>query len=274
MSGRSADAIRRLLAYLFLIFLAVAVGSQALRRVLPNGRFKSTTISHRVGGVTGTTGTGVGRAAVAGVALAGAARQPPPTVKDSGTGGQAAPPGRSAAAPDPSAAAPGRCAGALPSHFPTLPPGASLPSGSLCARWVRAKPLPERKPINRGFNQAPGHHVSRASSTPGANDLRADTVIAARIDGAFTGTTQEILRWAACQWGIDEDLVNAQARRELVAPGLGLHPAACVPGYGLGTDGRPGQCPQSFGILQNHHPFERSTWPGIERSTAMNADTA
>jgi autotransporter family porin len=42
----------------------------------------------------------------------------------------------------------------------------------------------------------------------------------------------------------------------------------------LGADGRPGECPESWGILQNRYPYERSAWPGIANSTAFNADTA
>lgn len=48
----------------------------------------------------------------------------------------------------------------------------------------------------------------------------------------------------------------------------------CPPGHGLGRDGKPGLCPQTYGILQNRYPFERASRPGIGRSTAMNADTA
>jgi hypothetical protein len=45
-------------------------------------------------------------------------------------------------------------------------------------------------------------------------------------------------------------------------------------GHGLGVDGTPGKCPESYGILQNRYPYEQSTWPGIQSSTAMNAATA
>lgn len=31
-----------------------------------------------------------------------------------------------------------------------------------------------------------------------------------RVDGNFAGTTDEILQWAACKWGIDEDWLRAQ----------------------------------------------------------------
>ena len=35
-----------------------------------------------------------------------------------------------------------------------------------------------------------------------------------------------------------------------------------------------GQCPESWGVLQNRYPYEMSSWPGIGSSTAFNADTA
>jgi autotransporter family porin len=165
-----------------------------------------------------------------------------------------------------------------PSHFATLAAGAALPSGTQCATWVRARPLPERKRVNRPYNQATGHRVSVSLFDPGSTDPRA-AALSARIDGAFTGTTQEILRWAACKWGIDESLVFAQAAmeswwRQTTLGDWGSDPSACPPGHALDADGRAGQCPQSFGILQNRYPFERATWPGIQRSTAMNADAA
>jgi hypothetical protein len=33
----------------------------------------------------------------------------------------------------------------------------------------------------------------------------------ARVDGQFTGTTDEILQWAACKWGLPDDLIRADA---------------------------------------------------------------
>ena len=54
----------------------------------------------------------------------------------------------------------------------------------------------------------------------------------------------------------------------------GTDPTRCPPGHGLGVDGRPGQCPESWGILQNRYPYETSGWPWIATSTAFNADLA
>jgi hypothetical protein len=173
---------------------------------------------------------------------------------------------------------PGAVSHARPSeHFSTLPPQSELPSASQCATRVRSNPIPENKGVNATFNRATGHSVGELF--PASDDPRANREISSRIDGQFTGSTAEILRWAACKWGIDEDIVAAQAAveswwRQTTLGDFDTDPAACPPGHGLGVDAVGGKCPQSYGILQNRYPYERATWPGIGASTAMNADTA
>ncbi len=81
-------------------------------------------------------------------------------------------------------------------HFSTLPPGAALPSDAACAAQVR--PMAERRPINNVPNHTKGAAVSGL----------------ARVTGNFTGTTDEIIEWVACKWGIDEDIVRAQIAKE------------------------------------------------------------
>jgi hypothetical protein len=162
-----------------------------------------------------------------------------------------------------------------PRYFHTLPPGAKLPSGSQCAKWVNARPLPENKRMNRRYNSRVGQHLGRDFFS--GDTWQANRLIAPRVTGDYTGTTQMILRWAACKWGIDQNVVFAQAAVESwwrqTTKG-DWSASGCPPGHGPGVDGVPGQCPQSWGILQNRYPYERSSWPGIARSTAMNADTA
>jgi len=178
----------------------------------------------------------------------------------------------------PAQAAPAAAGPAAPGHFGTLPPGAQLPSSSQCAGLAQAKAMPENKGLNAAANQTTGHRLP-PDFFPASDDSRANTQIGARVDGAFKGTTQQILRWAACKWGVDEDLVYAQAAKESWwhqsnLGDWGADATACAPGHGLGADGKPGLCPQSFGLLQNRYPYERGSWPGIATSTAMNADTA
>jgi autotransporter family porin len=142
---------------------------------------------------------------------------------------------------------------------------------------VQSTPIPENKGVNKTFNQVMGQSVNNLFGN--SDDPKANGVLAPRIDGRFTGTTAEILRWAACKWGIDEYMVDAQAAveswwRQTNLGDWGTDPTACPPGHGLGVDGKAGRCPESYGILQNRYRGEKSSWPGIGRSTAMNADTA
>jgi hypothetical protein len=155
-------------------------------------------------------------------------------------------------------------------YFETLPPGSGLPNEAACAAAVKSRP--ENKRMNAVANATRGNQ-----SLVGADFLPPE--LASRVTGNFTGTTDEILQWVACKWGVDEDMVRAQAAVESwwqqTAKGDWTTNAAnCAPGHGLGVDGRPGQCPQSWGILQNRYPLERLAWPGIGDSTAFNADTA
>jgi hypothetical protein len=159
-------------------------------------------------------------------------------------------------------------------YFHTLPPGATLPSGAQCATLVNSSPQPENRPANKPYNSRKGRHVSArflAADGPRAQKL------ARRINGDFTGTTIDILRWAACKWGIDQDIVFAQAAVESwwqqgTLGGWTTDSADCPLGNKPGHDGKPGQCPQTYGILQN--TYQPDSWPAIARSTAMNADAA
>jgi hypothetical protein len=162
-------------------------------------------------------------------------------------------------------------------YFRTLPPGAKLPSGAYCAKLVSASPLPEDKAANKPYNQRKGWHVGAkflAFDGPQAQKL------AKRINGDFTGTTIDILRWAACKWGIDQDIVFAQAAVESWwqqdTLGGWTDASTCQHDRLLGQQGKPGECPVTYGILQNtYEPGGRPTgWPTIARSTAMNADAA
>jgi hypothetical protein len=195
------------------------------------------------------------------------------------TAGAAASPSASTpGSPTPSAHPPSPApGGTAPSHFGTVAAGGALPAPSQCAAWARAAPFAENKPGNSGPNQRTGQHVG--GDIFSGDDARANRVIAPRIDGQFTGTTGQILRWVACKWGIDEDIVLAQAAveswwRQSTQGDLGTDPAACPPGHGLGADGTAGKCPQSYGILQTRYPYMKSGWPGIAESTAMSADLA
>ncbi len=143
------------------------------------------------------------------------------------------------------------------SYFATLPVGASLPSGEWCA--ARVKPRPETRPMNTEANQTRG---TQHPTNP-------------RVDGDFVGTTDEIIQWAACKWGIDEDLARAQAVVESwwdQARGGDetgdqdlCHPEVRT---------QSGPCPESLGLLQVRYQYYLEAFENSNaiRSTAYNAD--
>ncbi len=135
----------------------------------------------------------------------------------------------------------------------TLPPGSSLPSSAVCAAAVRRsswEPRPQNATANRTtppatWVQQPFEGFARP----------AQQQIVPRVNGDFTGTTDEILQWGACKWGFDVDTVRAQAAVESK--------------WLMSWNGDGGA---SLGILQikvSQHP---GTWPWARDSTAYNVD--
>jgi hypothetical protein len=100
-------------------------------------------------------------------------------------------------------------------EFIMLPPGAPLPSEQECASRVRRSSW-EPRPDNAAANQRipTEEQISHLHSTPWDESIGVDphaNTLLMQIKGNFRGTTDEILQWAACKWGVDEDIVRAQA---------------------------------------------------------------
>jgi hypothetical protein len=155
--------------------------------------------------------------------------------------------------------------GAKTAHFATTGPGAALPSDAACAAQVRS--AAENRPTNTPYNMTRGHQ--KHLTTPYA--------LFSRVDGNYTGTTDEILQWTACKWGIDEDIVRAQAATESWWDQRSIgdfqsNPSNCVPGHGIGADGHAGQCPASGGLLSITYQYYAAAFPDAMQSTAYNAD--
>jgi hypothetical protein len=165
------------------------------------------------------------------------------------------------------------------SKFTTLPLGSALPSDAQCGARVKHKP--ENKRMNDMYNATPSHQQLGSDIFSG-DDPRAYAEVGVRVTGYFSGTTDEILQWAACKWGIDEDIVRAQAAIESwwhqdAKGDWGTDSDRCPPGHGLGVDdpvSHPDACPESWGLLQTRYPYEVSAWPGMANSTAFEVDTA
>jgi hypothetical protein len=87
----------------------------------------------------------------------------------------------------------------------------------------------------------------------------------AKVTGNFTGTTTEIIQWAACKWGIDEDTIRAVAVQESRWH-MSTTGDVCGP---------PGEA--SYGILQIKNKdctgkVIQGGYPDTAQSTALNVD--
>ena len=168
--------------------------------------------------------------------------------------------------------------------FTTLPLGATLPSETDCASRVRRSSW-EPRPDNFAANHRVPTPAQIAAIAPWTTSFqgiqlnaRADT-IRKQITGTFTGTTYEILQWVACKWGIDEDIVRAQAVVESSwdqsqLGDLATEKSLCPPGSGYPGSWNGSSCYQSYGILQMKYSNFRSTWPMSRDDTAFNAEYA
>ena len=143
-------------------------------------------------------------------------------------------------------------------HFGTLPVGAALPSDATCAAAVR--PTAEIRPDNVQAN----HTVGIGSTTDNP-----------RVTGNFTGTTDEIIQWAACKWGIDEDVVRAQIAKESAwhqnAKGdLNNDQSTCYPALRTAS----GPCPESIGLGQVRFLYSGAAFSNgnAVNSSAYNLD--
>lgn len=153
--------------------------------------------------------------------------------------------------------------------FPTVRPAVALPSAEECAQRVRRSPW-EPRPENRAANHSTPTQVW-IPHWKGLND-RANSGLRPRINGRFTGTTDEILQWASCKWGIDTDVVRAMAVRESnwvqsLKGDYTFDASRCLPGDTL-------PCPSSFGLMQIKHYDHPGTYPASLRDTAFNVDYA
>ena len=143
-------------------------------------------------------------------------------------------------------------------HFATLPPGSALPSDLGCAERVRS--TPEIRPANATYN-----HTVGTGSTAGAP----------RVTGNYAGTTDEIIQWVACKWGLDEDIIRAQIAKEswwyqTSGGDYTTDQSACHPLLRTSS----GPCPESIGLVQVRYLYHSQAFVNNNaiNSSAYNLD--
>lgn len=175
-------------------------------------------------------------------------------------------------------------------RFTTLGYKATLPSESTCTAIVNASPTAERIPGNNAFNippsGIPASFYINPTPTKGDSDSVADFQ---GVSGNFTGSTDDIIRWAACKYGVDEDVIRAQGITESHwdqgEPGdKRTTKSQCVqPGFTAlwnttitEPDGSVVSCPnccwQSWSLWQTKVWDNDTTWPMMMQSTPFAAD--
>ncbi|MDT4979426.1 MAG: hypothetical protein QOG07_1305 [Pseudonocardiales bacterium] len=240
------------------------------------------------------------------------------SVSAPGRTGPAAPssPSKGAAAPPVQPGATNAQPPAQGGYFRLQPVGtwSTLPNNASCANRVRYstwEPRPDNGVPNHVMPDAGAVHralAARPVATGGAADPRWDSWLLQRVDGRFTGTTDEIFQWAACKWGLPDDLLRAIAVREstwyeyeiypsgrpILNWGMGdMMPAgtsgASVYCKGIAAYGRDFQrdfgtniCPRTFsiaGVMSWEAPSwgqmpanQNGTFPFTVRSTAFALD--
>jgi hypothetical protein len=107
-------------------------------------------------------------------------------------------------------------------YFSLQPVGswASLGGDATCAAQVHRstwEPRPDNTKRNHVMPDAAAvrrSFAARPVATAGTYDSRWGSWLLRRVDGQFTGTTDEIFQWAACKWGLPDDTLRAVAVRE------------------------------------------------------------
>lgn len=145
-----------------------------------------------------------------------------------------------------------------------IPVGGTLPSDAFCASVALAQG-DSREAI--AANTTPNHDNVHHTGVWNGNDPAQSDM--GRVDGSVSGTTDQILVWAACKWGFPADSVRAQAVAE------SSWKQSQLGDCGVTTQTETNGC-SSVGILQvkgaDIPPTHPNTWPYAYESTAWNVD--
>ena len=172
------------------------------------------------------------------------------------------------------------------------------------------EPRPDNTRRNHVVPDPQAVHAAFAARPNGGVDSRWDSWLLPRVDGQFTGTTDEIFQWAACKWGLPDNVIRAVAYQESTWYQYLVYPSwhqRCVSYYGCGDffrtsssasvvfcnalarygydyqqDYGSGLCPQTFSILGikswqapdwgQMPDNQNGTFPFNRNSTAFAAD--
>jgi Transglycosylase SLT domain len=145
-------------------------------------------------------------------------------------------------------------------YFRTLAPGTTLPRADRRCRTLVTRRGWEPRPDNYAANHTMPSGRVHWPTTQSQLHWRRWIAKRRRVTGHYTGRTDEIIRWAACKWGLDENLLRAVAVKESY--------------WHQNTVGDNGG---SFGLMQIKDHYGDGTpdlggYPWTQRSTALAVD--
>lgn len=161
-------------------------------------------------------------------------------------------------------------------YFAMAAPGSGFPTEAECAQRVHRSAWEPRAQNTTANRNVPAQPVALANHPSFTAAWQSN--YKTRITGNFSGTTDEIIQWAACKWGWSDEIVRAQGVNETnwVQSAAGDVESSsrghCTPDYTGST------CPTSFGFLQLKWYYNPSTnlvgnsYPLSAKSTAFSLD--
>lgn len=180
------------------------------------------------------------------------------------------------------------CSSAQPpigGYFPLTAPGTPFKTDDQCAAEVHRSTWEPTSRTASNLVPAPKTGIVPNSRTPQPVTLATNpdwtstwnNTYRPRITGNFSGTTDEIIQWAACKWGWSDEYVRGEAVdeshwKQLTYGDTSSTATNCVPRWTVLP------CPTSFGFLQVKWYYNPSrtlagnSWPLAEDYTAFNID--
>lgn len=140
--------------------------------------------------------------------------------------------------------------------FDYRPAGTALPSEASCSDQVHQSGW-EPRPQNDGENQT----TPNVSGVNGYAGMEHQDQTWGRVHGNYVGTTDEEIQFAACKWGLDDNVIRAEA---IVESNWDMDQ--------LGDFGDCGSGAASFGLLQIKKCAHPGTYPNSANSTSFNLD--
>ena len=161
-------------------------------------------------------------------------------------------------------------------YFQSLPTGSwsKLPDDASCTGKVERstwEPRPSNAGPNRTMPEVQAVHTALATR-PRATEAKAydpqwDSWLLARVTGHHTGTTDENIQWAACKWGLADNLVRAVADAESTWYQYERHSSgACVEKRGCGDlfdKASPASAEFCTGLKAHGYDYQRDYGPRL-----------